>query len=81
MNDTKAKDLARLKSLNNTPGSVVRVRCGYHRGDWIKLDPKAAMDGRELENCWVSLRTGEIRHYSWLADAVFPLVVVREGMA
>jgi hypothetical protein len=79
MSDIQRGSLSLLERLNTKPGSMVRVTNGRHLGEWVKLDPKVLVDPRELEACWARLGTGEVRHYSWLADPLFPLELVREG--
>lgn len=81
MNDTQKQALELLERLNLKPGSVVRVHRGRHAGEWVKLDPSVAIDKHELEAGWASLNNGAVRHYSWLADPIFALELVREGPA
>lgn len=73
-------DITILKRLNKQPGSVVRVHRGRQAGDWIKLDASVSLtDTRELELAWVNLKTGALRHYSWLVNPPYLLGIVREG--
>lgn len=56
------------------PGTRVRVLSGTMKGVYLKLALSNDVALRMLENAWVSLETGVIYHYSWLAESDTKLI-------